>query len=94
MASWVGRKFASWQVLPASSARALRDRGALSPLRTVHKAIELLFYEPLRLAAPLRQDLAGQISPALRPRVDHQVVFDAHPAKGLQRVDQGPVEQT
>ena len=47
MASWVGRKFASWQVLPASSARALRDRGALSLLRSQHNSIELLYYEPL-----------------------------------------------
>ena len=35
------------QVPLASSARALRDRGALSPLRSKHNAIELLFDEPL-----------------------------------------------
>ena len=46
MDCWVGRKFASLQVPLASSARALRDRGALSPLHLKHNSIELLFYEP------------------------------------------------
>ena len=52
MACWVDRKFASLQAPLATSARALRDPGALSPLRPPHNAIELLLYEPLSAPWP------------------------------------------
>ena len=60
MACRVSRKVASLQVPLASSACALRDRGALSPLHPQHNAIELLCCEPLALLASRTKALGRQ----------------------------------